>query len=99
MPEIILQRSSRPDKKWMVTLPDDKVVHFGSSAHQDYTQHGDKERQQRYLKRHEKREDWGDWTTPGFWSRWLLWSSPSLAKAIRHLKHKFNLNIVYKQWK
>jgi len=95
MPEIILKRSDRPEKKWMVILPDEKVVYFGSSKHQDYTQHGDKERQKRYIERHKKREDWSDWKTAGFWSRWLLWSSPSLTKAIRHIKHKFNIDIKY----
>lgn len=29
----------------------DKVVHFGSKAHEDYTQHKDKERRKNYFKR------------------------------------------------
>lgn len=31
--------------------------------------------------------------TPGFWSRWLLWSQPSLSKAIKFMEKKFNLRI------
>lgn len=31
--------------------------------------------------------------TPGFWSRWLLWSMPSLSKGINFVESKFNLQI------
>ena len=96
MPEILLQRSSRPEKKWEVELPDGQTIHFGSSSYEDYTQHKDEKRKENYLKRHKKREDWSDWSTAGFWSRWLLWESPSLSKAIQQLRHRFKLHIVYK---
>lgn len=33
--------------------------------------------------------------TAGFWSRWLLWSSPSLSKAIKIIENKFNVTIKY----
>lgn len=92
MPKVILQRSTRKDKKWMVTLPDGKIIHFGSQ-YESYIEHGDKKRQQLYILRHQAREDWGNWETAGFWSRWLLWSSPSLSKAIKYMKHKFNIEI------
>ncbi|AUT19156.1 hypothetical protein DSLPV1_185 [Dishui lake phycodnavirus 1] len=29
--------------------------------------------------------------TAGFWSRWLLWSQPSLNKAIKFMEKKFNM--------
>ena len=32
--------------------------------------------------------------TAGFWSRWLLWSEPSLRDAIKLIESKFNVNIV-----
>jgi len=40
-------------------------------------------------------ESWGTRgiKTPGFWSRWLLWSQPSLSKAITFVEKKFNLRI------
>lgn len=31
------------------------------------------------------KEDWADPRTPGFWSRWLLWSEPTLARAARRV--------------
>ena len=41
------------------------------------------------------REFWGTRgiKTPGFWSRWLLWSKPSLGKAITFVERRFNLRI------
>ena len=38
-----------------------------------------------------KREDWGlsGVTTPGFWSRWLLWSAGSEDEAKRIISQKF----------
>ena len=40
-------------------------------------------------------ENWqrGGIDTPGFWSRWLLWSMPSLSKAITFVESKFNLQM------
>lgn len=31
--------------------------------------------------------------TAGFWSRWLLWSYPSMTEAKKFMKKKFDLNI------
>ena len=32
--------------------------------------------------------------TPGFWSRWLLWSEPDLKKAKKRIETKFKIKIV-----
>lgn len=42
------------------------------------------------------KEAWGvrrGINTPGFWSRWLLWSQPSLGKAIKFMQKRFNIII------
>ena len=41
------------------------------------------------------KEKWGrsGLDTAGFWSRWLLWSDPSLDKARRIIEQKFNVII------
>ena len=36
-----------------------------------------------------RREKWSDVTTPGFWSRWLLWSKPSLEDAAGLIEDRF----------
>ena len=65
----------------MALLPDGTKVRFGRSGYSDYTIHKDPVRMQRYLARHSARENWRDPKTAGFWSRWLLWSEPSLRAA------------------
>lgn len=79
---IILTRAKAP-KKWTATFPDGRRVSFGAAGYEDYTMHHDKTRMLRYLTRHQRRENWSDPYTAGFWSRWLLWSKPTMAAAIR----------------
>jgi len=71
----------------------EKFIHFGDKRYQDYTQHKDPERQRRYLARHAPREDWTDEgiLTPGWWSRWLLWSEPELRDAEKLVHQKLIL--------
>lgn len=68
-----------------------KVVHFGAATYSDYTKHKDKERKQRYINRHKKRENWSDPTSPGALSRYILWGEPTLAASISKYKKKFHL--------
>ena len=55
--KIILQKSNRAEKKYMVTIGK-KTIHFGSSPYKSYEVHKDKERMLRYLNRHRSRENW-----------------------------------------
>jgi hypothetical protein len=92
--KVILQKSPRPGKKWRVIL-EGRHVDFGASGYQDYTMHKDPARMIRYLTRHRRTENWtfaGRYKA-GFWSRWLLWSKPSLNQAKRLIKQKFKLDL------
>ena len=68
----------------------EKVIHFGGRGYSDFTKHKDEARKDRYIKRHEKRENWNDPLTAGFHSRWVLWNKPdlklSMLDAIRRMK-------------
>jgi len=98
-----VQKSDRKDKKYKAKFcycqvkdtckgSNTKEIHFGASGYEDYTQHGDKERRENYLKRHKAREDWNDPDTPGALSKHLLWGdSTSLARNISAFRKKFNL--------
>ena len=45
----------------MVLNPENKYVHFGDSRYEDFTQHKDKDRQQKYLNRSSKiKGNWKD---------------------------------------
>ena len=88
-------KSDRAGKKWKAVFENDgrsKTTHFGAAGMQDYTQHHDKERRERYRQRHKKDLETGDPTRAGFLSYYILWGdSTSLDENIRHYKSKFNL--------
>ena len=101
---IALKPSTHAAKKYMVTIPNaatgrTKTVHFGARGMSDYTVHKDKARMARYIARHAARETWtkAGLTTAGFWSRWLLWSKPSMAAAIRLLATKFGIQVTLRR--
>ena len=87
-----LMKRNKKDKKFMVRN-DDKTVHFGAKGYSDYTIHKDKKRMFRYTKRHEKREDWNDPKTAGFWSKHILWNKPSLYQSIKDTEKRYNVKI------
>ena len=92
---VTLIKSPRVNKKFRVIFGDKTHVDFGQKGYSDYTIHKDPERMKRYLVRHSRghREQWGlkGIKTAGFWSRWLLWSKPSLSGAKNLIKKKFGV--------
>lgn len=91
---ICLQKSNKSDKKYMVTVGS-KTIHFGAAGYSDYTKHKDPERKERYIIRHQKKENWtkSGIQTAGFWSLWLLWNKPTLQESIKSTEKKFNVKI------
>lgn len=84
--------------KFTATFSDGSKVHFGRKGYSDYTKHKDRQRMERYLTRHRSRENWSrsGAKTAGFWSRWLLWSSPSLSGAAAKTGRVLGKKIVLK---
>ena len=95
---VTLKRAANGIHKFMAIFPDGKVVRFGRKGFSDYTLHKDPERMKRYLTRHRRRENWtrSGAKTAGFWSRWFLWSSPSLNGARRKTEKVLGKKIVIK---
>lgn len=93
--EYKISKSNKKDKKWMVTTPEGRIIHFGASGYEDYTIHKDRARWQRYKARHSSNEDWNKSgiNTPGFWSRWILWNKPSFRDSVKNTEKKFNIKI------
>jgi len=90
-----IRKSSTTGKKYDAIFINRKTgqqrkVAFGSAGMSDFTKHKDPERKKRYISRHEKRENWTNTgiLTAGWWSRWLLWSEPSLTAAKQLVKEK-----------
>jgi hypothetical protein len=91
---IILQKSTHPDKKLMVTIGN-KTIHFGAKNYSDFTKHKDRSRMHRYSNRHRSRENWckSGIKSAGFWSKWILWNKPSLLASIKDTEKRFNIRI------
>jgi hypothetical protein len=92
---IKLIKSPNQKKKFRVIFEDGSDVDFGAFGYSDYTIHKDEKRMKRYLTRHRSRENWTKKgiKTAGFWSRWLLWSEPSLEKSKKLIEKKFKIKI------
>jgi hypothetical protein len=87
-----IRTSKSPRKKYdayFVVAGKSKVVPFGAAGMEDYTTHHDPQRQQRYLTRHQGRENWNNPMTPGALSRYILWSSPSLKGGLKNYRAHF----------
>ena len=73
--DVTILQSTRKNKKIMILKPDNKYVHFGDSRYEDFTQHKDKDRQQKYLNRSSKIK--GNWKdnkySPNNLSMNILW--------------------------
>ena len=90
-------KSDKPDKKYYIITSTGKKVYFGASDYQDFTQHKNEERKNRYIQRHKNNERWNDPTTAGFFSRWITWNKKTLKESIQDTNNKFkNINIKFK---
>ena len=63
---VIIKPSTTKAKKLMAVFYDEKgkkikTTHFGQKGFSDFTIHKDKSRKEKYLTRHEKRENWNDY--------------------------------------
>ena len=88
-------KSDKPKKKYYALFKNlennkEKKVYFGASGFSDYTKHKDKDRKNRYISRHKKKEKWDNdgILTPGWWSRWLLWNKPTFKESLIDVKNK-----------
>lgn len=96
----LLNISKDPKKKYSVTFLNNtgrvKTLNFGASNYEDWLTHHDYSRVEKYDKRHQKRENWADPHTRGFWSKWLLWSptADTLDEAIRQIENSFSIKII-----
>jgi hypothetical protein len=83
--------------KFKAIFPEGRTVHFGAKGYSDYTIHKDATRMKRYVIRHRRRENWGrtGMYTPGFWSRWLLWSRPTLSGAVAKTQRVLGRRIIF----
>jgi hypothetical protein len=93
--KLLRVETSKNDKKKYDAIFDidgkEKRVSFGASGMSDYTIHKDPERRNRYILRHQVREDWKDPLKPGTLSRYILWEKTNIDDAIRAYKKRFSI--------
>jgi hypothetical protein len=77
------------NKKWRAIFKNGTHTDFGAIGYQDFTDHKDPERKNRYLKRHAKNENWNDPYSAGALSRWILWNKSTIEESLQHYKRIF----------
>ena len=89
--DVVISKSDNKNKKMKAVIDGKKTIHFGAKGYEDFTTHKDKDRKQRYIDRHKKREDWGasGVDTAGFYSKHVLWNKDTLTKSVEDLNKKY----------
>ena len=91
-----IAKSPNKSKKYRAVFSDGTHTDFGAKGYQNYggvgsERHLDEKRKQRYIQRHQKRENWKNPKSPGALSRWVLWNKKSLTASISDYKRRFKL--------
>ena len=94
---MVIEKGTGKNKKWKAIFYDDgkkiKTTQFGDSRYEDYTQHKDKKRRDKYRARHKKDLSKGNYMSAGFLSYYILWGeSAALKTNINKYKKMFKLN-------
>ena len=78
--ESVIPKYKKPDEKLDFRIGCKKTVSFGQKGASDYTKHKDNERNDAYIYRHKKNEDWikPGVTTAGWMSKHVRWNKPRL---------------------
>jgi len=84
-------QSTNQRYKYTIITSTGKKVNFGAKGYEDFTTHQDPQRKQRYINRHQSKENWSKSgiDTAGFWSRWLLWNLPTINASYEDIKRRF----------
>ena len=90
--EVVIQRSSNPEKKYDAIIGVRRKVPFGAQGMKDFTTHHHPMRKVRYLARHGGQNQ--DWTrsgleTAGFYARNLLCNKPTLRESVADLNSRY----------
>ena len=84
--------STRKDKRFLATFKNGIKIHFGLKNGSTYIDHGDKNKRDAYIKRHQVNEDFNDPYTAGALSRGILWGdSKDIKTNIKTYIKKFKI--------
>jgi lipopolysaccharide export LptBFGC system permease protein LptF len=82
MVKMVIEKGTAKNKKLKAIFYDDqgkkiKTTQFGDNRYEDYTQHKDKTRRDKYRTRHKKDLEKGDYKSAGYLSYYILWGDSS----------------------
>lgn len=87
-----ITQSNRKDKRYMAVFENNKIINFGLKNGSTFIDHGDKNKRDAYIKRHQVNENFNDPYTAGSLSRFILWGPyTDINKNIKYFKNKFNI--------
>lgn len=93
---MLVRRSCRPNRAWMVTFECGRSVHVGSPGVNTFGRGADKERRRaQYRARYGEQlkrfiEGGGYWPmSPMFWNYYLLHNKPTIAESVEDIKRQF----------
>jgi hypothetical protein len=93
-----LYNSSNPKKKLMVKYINPKTnrlntIHFGAKNYDDYLMTNNDTKKNAYIARHKVLENFDDFYSPSFWSRWVLWNRPNIIDSIKDIEKRYPIKI------
>ena len=86
---VIITPSKNKLNKFDATINGTKTISFGQKGAEDYTIHKDDLRKERYILRHQKRGDWTNPFTSGFYAYYVLWNKKTLKESIDDMNRRF----------
>lgn len=96
MDEYILKKSNRKGKRYEIEMKKfNHSHHFGSDVGETYIDHQDDNKKKAWEARHKDDKGWDDKHSGIYHSRKLLWTEPTLKKAIEKYEkeHKVKIKI------
>tara|TARA_R110002020_G_scaffold467461_1_gene691021 strand:+ start:486 stop:782 length:297 start_codon:yes stop_codon:yes gene_type:complete len=94
MEEFILKKSNRKGKRFEIVMPRfGHSHHFGSDIGSTYIDHKDDKKKKAWYARHKKNKNFNSLHSGIYHSKELLWTEPTLDKAIKEYEKKHNVKI------
>ena len=94
METYILKKSDRKNKRFVIIMQDRGHRHdFGSDVGKTYIDGRTEKEKEAWIARHRVNKNWDNKHSSIYYSRMLLWTEPTLKKAIKALEKKNKIKI------
>ena len=91
----ILEDSPRKNKRYRITMKD-HFHDFAAKNGKTFIDGRTERERSAWIARHRKDRNWDSNHSAIYHSRWLLWTEPTLSKAIKRYEKKHNVKIINK---